>query len=242
MNNEPMDGKTFTDSMRRPLHERDGRAILAVLASTGLPPYQLQLTGIGLLFALAGEPAAAEPPARELLAALADRRWAGDEELAAELRAALGDPEDPDDEPAAPLTTVPVRLSDIAEAMDSSDDGGRINLQTGWVSAGSDLAYDIPEDLQDEEFEDPDRWLGIQPAGSRTGWRDMADFIDTVADPRRADQLARAIQGGGAFRRFKDTLHRWPDEPARWYAFAEDRQLGRAREFLAAEGFRADRY
>jgi len=37
-------------------------------------------------------------------------------------------------------------------------------------------------------------------------------------------------------------LHRWPDETARWYAFSEDRRLGRARQFLAAEGYRTTRY
>ena len=78
----------------------------------------------------------------------------------------------------------------------------------------------------------------MQSTGSRAGYRDMAEFIDTVTDPDRADRLGIAIQGRGAFRRFKDTLARWPAELDRWYGFSDDRQRGRARAWLAVEGYR----
>lgn len=35
----------------------------------------------------------------------------------------------------------------------------------------------------------------------------MADFAETITDQRAGRRLARAIQGRGAFRRFKDELH-----------------------------------
>lgn len=47
----------------------------------------------------------------------------------------------------------------------------------------------------------------------------------------------RAIEGQGAFRRFRDLVHD-EDLAEQWYAFSTDRQVGRAREFLAAEGIR----
>jgi hypothetical protein len=59
------------------------------------------------------------------------------------------------------------------------------------------------------------------------------------SDPGRADQLLIAIDGRGAFRRFKDTIARWPDELERWYRFSDERCRGRAREWLAASGYRA---
>ena len=65
----------------------------------------------------------------------------------------------------------------------------------------------------------------------------MELFIGTVADPERADRLAIAIDGRGAFRRFKDVLGRWPGEIERWYAFSEERQRGRARAWLAGAGY-----
>ena len=67
----------------------------------------------------------------------------------------------------------------------------------------------------------------MQNTGSGAGYRDMAEFIDTVTDLDLADRLGIAIQGRGAFRRFKDTLARWPAELERWYGFSDDRQRGR---------------
>jgi hypothetical protein len=65
----------------------------------------------------------------------------------------------------------------------------------------------------------------------------MELFIAAVDDTDLANRLGIAIGGRGAFRRFKDQLSRWPELPERWYAFCEDRQRGRARAWLAAEGY-----
>ena len=65
----------------------------------------------------------------------------------------------------------------------------------------------------------------------------MQAFIATVADDERADRLAIAIRGRGAFRRFKDVLSGWPGELACWFAFAEERRRGRTRARLAGEGY-----
>jgi DNA-binding transcriptional MerR regulator len=85
------------------------------------------------------------------------------------------------------------------------------------------------------------RALGVGPEcqGSVEAFRDMELFVDTVGDARTADRLAAAIGGRGAFRRFKDTLSAWPAETHRWYAYSEERQRGRAREWLAENGYYA---
>jgi hypothetical protein len=90
-----------------------------------------------------------------------------------------------------------------------------------------------------EESDDPDRWLWLHPEGSRAGYRDMELFISEIDDAAVADRLWIAISGRGAFRRFKDTLSRWPELMSRWYAFSEDRQRGRARARLADRGYSA---
>jgi hypothetical protein len=47
-------------------------------------------------------------------------------------------------------------------------------------------------------------------------------------------RLARAIQGKGAFRRFKDELHEeYPDLLPAWYAFRDTRARRRAMQWLA---------
>lgn len=118
------------------------------------------------------------------------------------------------------------------------EEGGVIDRQTGeiWNSAAMEYAGETEKDPPD--FEDPERWLYVGPGGSNDGYRDMEDFIATVSDPDRADRLAIAIDGRGAFRRFKDTLARWPDEQDRWYLFSEERCSGRARRWLADVGIR----
>ena len=114
--------------------------------------------------------------------------------------------------------------------------GGRIDRQTGevWHQAAIDYAVEMGE--EDPEDDDTERWLYVHCEGSRDGYRDMLAFIDTVEDPDKVDRLEIAVTGQGAFRRFKDVLARWPGELDRWHAFSEERQRGRARMWLAAEG------
>ena len=68
---------------------------------------------------------------------------------------------------------------------------------------------------------------GIGPSGA------ARMLVEVVAEP-----LAVAITGRGAFRRFKDTLSRWPDPMTRWHGFSAERQRGRARQWLADYGYR----
>lgn len=75
--------------------------------------------------------------------------------------------------------------------------------------------------------------------GFRSAYADMEDFINALEDPDRADRLAIAIQGRGAFRRFKDVLSRWPELLEDWYAFNDESYRGRARAWLADEGYTA---
>jgi hypothetical protein len=87
---------------------------------------------------------------------------------------------------------------------------------------------DFEDTADDWDIDDPDRWLWVHSQGSRSGYRDMEWFISEIDDPEVADRLRIAISCRGAFRRFKDTLSRWPDLMTRWFAFSEDRQRGRA--------------
>jgi len=64
----------------------------------------------------------------------------------------------------------------------------------------------------------------------------MEDFIETVSDPQIRRELAIAIDGRGAFRRFKDVLLDYPAERERWFAFRDDIMRRRALEFLQDMG------
>jgi hypothetical protein len=57
----------------------------------------------------------------------------------------------------------------------------------------------------------------------------MADFAEAITDDQAGRRLLRAIQGKGAFRRFKDELHEeYPDLLPAWHAFRDARAQRRA--------------
>ena len=65
----------------------------------------------------------------------------------------------------------------------------------------------------------------------------MAALAQRQHDAALRERLERAIEGKGAFHRFRDLVHH-EGLAEQWYAFSADRQLGRARAFLAGEGIR----
>jgi hypothetical protein len=113
-------------------------------------------------------------------------------------------------------------------ASDRAVPARRIDLTTGeaWPEAAVDYARETGQEDEDES-DDPDKWLWVHCEGSRDGYRDMERFIGTVRDQGRAGRLEIAISGREAFRRFKDALGRWPGELDRWYVFSAERQRGR---------------
>ncbi|MGP4086486.1 UPF0158 family protein [Streptomyces sp. KR55] len=90
----------------------------------------------------------------------------------------------------------------------------------------------------EDEPEGTERWLHVPRAGSRYAYSDMEDLITTLDDQDLARLLGIAIQGRGAFRRFKDMLATSPAQLGRYRLFAGERQYGRARAWLADQGYR----
>lgn len=78
------------------------------------------------------------------------------------------------------------------------------------------------------------RYIRVEPDNPYSGYNDMEDFIVTVEDADLCRRLARAIQGRGAFGRFKDLLHRHPDVLEQWYTFQDERHQRRLYDWLAA--------
>lgn len=214
----------------------DGPEVLAVLRRHD-PMEVAQLAGSGLLLALDDRLADSHDLARRLADDLRDRMWSGDDELAHELDVARGASDGPD------LRPIPVDLEELAMNLEGNpmDEGWRLDIETGdwWVADPLGMTGEDPP----EDWDDPDRWLGVHALGSREGWTDMRDFIGRVDDPDLVDRLDRAIHGRGVFRRFKDVLydHDHDGIRAEWFRFSDDRQRGRARAWLAMHGLRPAR-
>jgi len=102
-------------------------------------------------------------------------------------------------------------------------DTGQIVL---WTEEGG-IDGQTPVDLDELDL------MCIHPLPSHIWYQDMADFADGITDERAGRRLSRAIQGRGAFRRFKDELHEeYPHLLPAWYAFRDLRAKRRAVEWL----------
>ena len=141
---------------------------------------------------------------------------------------------------ASELEPVPVDLEELAEALEGDPldptGGGIVDLDTGEI-----FVECVIENLRDDEgvdlYETRERILGIDRLGSRAAYQDMLDYIESLADEHLAELLTVAVQGRGAFRRFKDVLADRTGTLEPYFAFAEERKLQRAAEWLADSGY-----
>jgi hypothetical protein len=133
------------------------------------------------------------------------------------------------------LNLAKLDLDEIATALadqESYEHRWLVNAKTGeilyWTS-DSGIDGQTPVDLDDL---DPDL-IAIDPLSSRVWYTDMADFAERISDKHAQRRLERAIQGRGAFRRFRDELYEeYPELVSVWNAFRERRALRRAVEWL----------
>jgi hypothetical protein len=219
--------------LRGAVYRADAGSLVGILKREEWPENALQLIGDGLLRVLHGPTKGIDEAVHRCVAALGDRGWEGDADLEAGLEAALGSG------PVPMLRPLPVDLEELAGVLegDLATGGGRIDLRTGDVWPQPAIEYAEETEEEDDDDDDEQQWLWVECEGSRAGYRDMELFIAALDDTDQVDRLGIAIGGRGAFRRFKDQLSRWPELLERWYAFSEDRKRGRARSWLASEGY-----
>ena len=108
-------------------------------------------------------------------------------------------------------------LNAAAEEFDMISDEMHLfyNTETG--------EFDFYNEYLGSDGEDPERfeedcWVAAPSQRDIGEYGMMSDFADTVTDPRKNELLCVALEGRGAFRRFKDTLQR-VGLTERWYAF-----------------------
>jgi len=222
------------DQLRVAAASRDVAGIAAALEGHDVSEV-LQRAGSAVLVALQTAPDRVSSLAISLVQRLQIRNLPGDEELAQDLLAAVQGASPP----GQPLPVDLEELSGLLEGDLTSNEGGFLDLRTGEVipavmtdeaMVGADAAIDVDAE--------PDRWLWVSCEGSKAGWEDMATYVAAVADSRLRQQLERAIEGKGAYRRFRDLIAGEGLTQA-WRDFSDERQIGRARAYLAEQGVRS---
>jgi hypothetical protein len=85
---------------------------------------------------------------------------------------------------------------------------------------------EIPDWMTDEMemvleilLDESGRYIRIPERENRTAYQTMNDFLESVVDPFMKEKLFAALNGKGAFRKFKDTLVSFPRERKRWHGF-----------------------
>lgn len=119
-----------------------------------------------------------------------------------------------------------VKLDVILDAIEMADDNYTyfLDLETGEsVFLADELVTGLDnEGLEDEIEENLERYLRLPTKFEIHEYHIMEEFIWTLKGDR-ADKLEHAIQGRGAFRRFKDMVDRmgisqqWYDFQAEYY-------------------------
>ncbi len=82
-------------------------------------------------------------------------------------------------------------------------------------------------------------YLRVDPVSSREQYRWMERFIATATEPDLRSRLVSAIDGKGAFRRFKDVLMAFPAERERWFEFRTERLRSCMEQWLEAHDIEA---
>jgi Uncharacterised protein family (UPF0158) len=127
-----------------------------------------------------------------------------------------------DRHPTAPLREVPVDWEALEDAFENNapEVHSYLHLTTGEVLRVVDGVAD-PQ-MHARISADPN-YLRIDPVSSREQYRWMERFIPMVDDNDLRGKLAHAIDGKGAFRRFKDVLMTYAADRERWFAFRSER-------------------
>jgi hypothetical protein len=131
--------------------------------------------------------------------------------------------------------TLKIGLDELYDAMENSSYEFEyyLDLGTGEILFVSEDMDDVETvKMKNQIEEELGRYELIPKAESYGGYRDMQAFIATVEDDHLSELLEVAINGKGAFRRFKDVLLNYPEERERWFQFKDDRMKERALEWL----------
>ena len=123
-------------------------------------------------------------------------------------------------------------LAAIAEALDDHDD-----LTVWWfdpatgetIPAMDEFLSGLSDDLDTTDL------IEIDEQSPRAPYLDRIDFARAVADPSVRDRLERALEGRGAFRRFRDAIAASPDLETPWHEFDRLRSDCRALDWLMQE-------
>jgi hypothetical protein len=133
---------------------------------------------------------------------------------------------------------VPVDLDELASAIEdgNAEHAWYLDRETGALHVVFEGADEDDAPVTRDELEGNDRFALVTPEEPRVAYRDMVEFAATVRSAALRTRLDDALEGKGAFGRFRRVLADAPAERERWFEFRNARLRERAREWLAELG------
>ncbi|MDB4944851.1 MAG: hypothetical protein JWP97_4385 [Labilithrix sp.] len=140
--------------------------------------------------------------------------------------------------PGVPVRDVPVDWEALEDAFENNapEVHSYLHLTTGEVLRVVDGVAD-PQ-MHSRISSDPN-YLRIDPVSSREQYRWMERFIPMVDEGELKTKLSQAIDGKGAFRRFKDVLMSFAADRERWFTFRSERLRTFMEAWLSAHAIKA---
>jgi hypothetical protein len=137
-----------------------------------------------------------------------------------------------------PVRDVPVDWEALEDAFENNapEVHSYLHLTTGEVLRVVDGVADPQMHVR---IASDGNYLRIDPVSSREQYRWMERFIPMVENSDLRGKLTQAIDGKGAFRRFKDVLMNYGLERERWFAFRSERLRTFMEAWLAAHAIQA---
>jgi hypothetical protein len=118
------------------------------------------------------------------------------------------------------MRVIPINWTDLETAFErnSPDTESFLDTRTGEVVTVTEGAIDYAEQRGKVQA-GGEAYVRIEPAASREQYKWMERFVAGVTDEPLRERLVIAIDGKGAFRRFKDVLLNYPTERERWFSY-----------------------
>ena len=137
-----------------------------------------------------------------------------------------------------PIRDVPVDWEALEDAFENNapEVHSYLHLTTGEVLRVVDGVADPQMHVR---IASDGNYLRIDPVSSREQYRWMERFIPMVDDTDLRGKLTQAIDGKGAFRRFKDVLMSYGPERERWFTFRSERLRTFMEAWLSAHAIKA---
>jgi hypothetical protein len=137
-----------------------------------------------------------------------------------------------------PVRDVPVDWEALEDAFENNapEVHSYLHLTTGEVLRVVDGVADPQMHVR---IASDGNYLRIDPVSSREQYRWMERFIPMVEDLDLRGKLTQAIDGKGAFRRFKDVLMSFAADRERWFQFRSERLRTFMEAWLSAHAIKA---